>query len=76
MCIRDRATLEPSDFMNQVEAALKASLASLGQQYEKMCIRDRKYTVWVEPDKPWQAKSEFNELHFEGEGADLSLIHI
>ncbi|MFR1241231.1 MAG: thioredoxin family protein, partial [Butyricimonas faecihominis] len=28
------ATLEPSDFMNQVEAALKASLASLGQQYE------------------------------------------
>ena len=27
------ATLEPLDFMNQVEVALKASLASLGQQY-------------------------------------------
>lgn len=27
------ATLEPLDFMNQVEAAMKASLASFGQQY-------------------------------------------
>mgnify|MGYP003079600413 CR=1 FL=1 len=41
-------------------------------EYGRLWVGDKKYTVWVEPDKPWQAKSEFNELHFEGEGADIN----
>ena len=41
-------------------------------EYGRLWVGDKKYTVWVEPGKSWQAKSVFNELHFEGEGASIN----
>ena len=41
-------------------------------EYRRLWVGDKKYTVWVEPGKSWQAKSVFNELHFEGEGASIN----
>lgn len=47
-------------------------MALSGGEYGRLWVGDKKYTVWVEPGKPWQAKSELNELHFEGEGAGIN----
>ncbi len=32
-------------------------MALSGGEYGRLWVGDKKYTVWVEPGKPWQAKS-------------------
>ena len=61
-------TLERGDSLRTTSFALALN----GGEYARIWVGDFAFTVWLEDGNPWTTKLKWNELHFEGAGADIN----
>ena len=54
------------------EGKVQAKIPVSGGEYARLWIGQGWFPVWLEPDKPWQAKVDNNGAYFEGAGAAIN----